>query len=73
MGVCIRDRHPLQCRQDNFGMGLKYSDEATPKKQLMDGKEIIQDNVAVRTTPTTKASANSEPPIKRLVLSPALK
>ncbi len=42
-------------KSDNFGMGLKYSNEA-PKKQLMDGKEIIQDKVVVRTTPTAKAS-----------------
>jgi hypothetical protein len=45
--------------KDNFGMGLKYSDEATAKKQLMDGKEVIQDNVVVRTAPAAKSSASN--------------
>jgi hypothetical protein len=43
--------------KDNFGLGLNYSDEATPKKQLMDGKEVIQDKVVVRTAEGTKISA----------------
>lgn len=46
-------------KTDNFGMGLNYSNEAAPKKQLMDGKEIIQDNVVVRTALTTKTSASN--------------
>jgi hypothetical protein len=45
--------------RDNFGMGLKYSDEATNKKPLMDGKEIIQDNVVVRTAPASVQSAQN--------------
>lgn len=46
-------------KKDNFGMGLSYSDEATNKKKLMDGKEIIQDNVAVRTVPSSVQSAQN--------------
>ncbi len=45
--------------KDNFGMGLKYSDEAPAKKQLMDGKEVIRDKVAVGTIQTAKASAQN--------------
>ncbi len=45
--------------KDNFGMVLKYHDEG-PSKKTMDGKPVIgQDNVAVRTVPTTKASGQS--------------
>jgi hypothetical protein len=46
-------------KNDNFGLGLNYSDEASPKKQLMDGKEVIQDKVVVRTSPSTKTSAEN--------------
>jgi hypothetical protein len=46
-------------KKDNFGMGLSYSDEAGNKKKLMDGKEIIQDNVAVKTVPTSVQSAQN--------------
>lgn len=46
-------------KNDNFGMGLKYSDEASNKKQFMDGKEVIQDNVVVKTTPSTKTTAQN--------------
>lgn len=50
----------LALPQDNFGLGLKYQNDGTPKKELMDGKEIIkQDNVVVRTAPSTAQSAKS--------------
>lgn len=45
-------------KNDNFGMVLKYHNDGE-KKQLMDGKEIIQDKVAVRTTPTSNSSAQT--------------
>ena len=43
---------------DNFGMVLKYHDEGT-KKQFMDGKEVIQDKVAVATVPSAKSSGQT--------------
>lgn len=46
-------------KDDNFGMGLTYSDKASPKKQLMDGKEVIQDKVVVRTVPNTRTPAQN--------------
>lgn len=44
---------------DNFGMGLSFSNEAPAKKPLMDGKEILQDNVVVRTVASTKTSGQN--------------